>query len=203
MNMAKSEFYRETSRRRVIEAVGRAEAQTSAEIVVALRRASTSVRPHALCFGAACGFVTLVVLLVVPTPLARSAFVLDVALVSALAAWAVRLFPDLLRAMIPRDERARNVKSAASALFLKRGVHRCKGRNGVLVYVSMLERLVEVVGDVGVDHGTLEHARARANEALAAGDVEAFAGVIEAIGQELSDVHPRGADDVNELPDEA
>jgi len=202
MTMSTQEFFAETTRRKVAEAIARAEAQTSAEIVVVLRRTSSSSRAPALLFGVACGFATLVALLFLPTRFALSAFIVDVLVVFAVAAWSARYFPGLLHALTPNDERVRNVRQAAAATFLTRGVHRCKGRNGILVFVSMLERVVEVVADIAIDHGTMEHARARANAALAAGDVDAFAASLEALGVELAERHPRGADDVNELSDD-
>lgn len=202
MSMAVGDFFAETTRRKIVEAVARAEAQTSAEIVVALRRASSPHRAAALLFGALCAVATLTTMMFLHVPFAPWAFVVDVVIVFVVGAWCARYVPALLRALSPSGERARLVEQAAAATFLARGVHRCKDRNGLLVYISMLEQRVAIVGDVGIDRGTLEHARARANAALEAGDVDAFAAVIEGLGAELEDRHPRRTDDVNELPDD-
>ncbi len=202
MTMAEQDFFSESTRRRVREAIERAEAVTSAEVVVALRRSSVGTRGPTVAFGAACAFATLVALVVLPRPFAASAFVIDVALAFAFAALGARLFPAVLRAFVPEQEALEEVHRAAAAEFLRRKVHGCRGRNGVLVFVSMLERRVEVLADLGIEAGPREELRRRAQEALDAADVEAFALTIEAAGGALAGAHPREDDDVDELGDD-
>lgn len=194
-----SGFFSQAARRAVTDAIARAEGETSAEIVVVLRHASGSHRAAKLTFGALCAVVTLGAMLFVPTPFALPAFVIDVVVVFLLASWLARYLPVVLRALTPAAERARLVKDAASAAFLERGVHRCKGRNGILVYASVLEHTVEIVADLGVDPGGLAPARAALDAALRADDVTAFAAAVSAMGDALKAAHPRSEDDVDEL----
>lgn len=200
--MATHDFFSQDARRKVSDAIANAERQTSAEIVVALRRASSSYRAADLLFAALCAMATLLVMLFIPTEFPLWAFALDVALVFAAASWLSRLFPTVQRALTPAPELVRTVRESAAAAFLGRGIHRCKGRNGVLVYVSVLERAVEVVADIGIEVASVEPSRKAAHAALLAGDVGAFVVAIERLGDALSAAHPRGADDVNELGDE-
>lgn len=200
--MAIHDFFTETARRRVKEAVARAELQTSAEIVVALRRASASYRAADLLFAALAAMFTLIVMLFIPTEFPLWAFVLDVAVVFGAAAWGAHLIPDLQRVLTPEPERVRTVRDASAAAFLTRGVHRCKARNGVLVYVSVVERAVELVVDIGIEVAAIEPTRKLIHSALIAGNVDAFVTAVEQLGAALASAHPRSDGDVNELPDD-
>lgn len=197
--MATTDFLKQAARRAVTDAIARAEGETSAEIVVVVRRASGTYRAAHLTFGAICALATLVVLLVSPTPFGLHAFVVDVALVFVVAALIARKVPSLGFHLTPAHERETTVKNAASAVFLERGVHRCEGRNGVLVYASVLERAVEIVADLGVDRATLAPTSDALAAALREGDVAAFAERIATMGGELKTAHPRRAEDVDEL----
>lgn len=200
--MAIQDFFAQTTRTKITEAIARAEQQTSAEIVVALRKASASYRGAELLFGALCAMTTLILMLFLPMELPLWSFVLDVAIVFAVAAWAARLIPGVQRGLTPNDEVVRSVREAAAAAFLLRGVHRCKARNGVLIYVSVLEAAVEAVADVGIDAASIEPLRKETHAALVAGNVDAFVASIEKLGAALSTAHPRRDDDVNELSDD-
>jgi putative membrane protein len=200
--MAIHDFFSEAARRRVMEAIARAEKHTSAEIVVGLRKASARYRAADLFFASLCAMGTLIIMLFIPKELPLWSFAFDVAVVFGVAAWSARLIPGLGRAFTPRDEQEQTVRAAAAATFLARGVHRCKARNGVLVYVSVLEQAVEVVGDLAIDGKQVEAQRAAAHTALLAGDLDAFVAAIEQFGPALASAHPRSDDDVNELEDE-
>lgn len=194
-----SALFSQAARRAVTDAIARAEGETSAEIVVVLRHASGSYRAARMTLGAICAVVTLAAMLFVPTPFALPAFVIDVVVVFLLATWVARYFPAVERVLTPAAERDRLVRSAASAAFLERGVHRCKGRNGILVYASALEHAVEIVADLAVDVSTLAAARSALEAALRAGDEVAFAAAVATMGETLKAEHPRREDDIDEL----
>jgi putative membrane protein len=200
--MATHDFFTGDAQRKVTEAIARAEQRTSAEVVVALRRASSNYRAASLLFAALAALATLLVMVFAPTEFPLWGFALDAAIVFAFAMWVAGLFPPIQRGLTPDDDRARTVREAAAATFLARGVHRCKARNGLLVYVSMLEQQVEFVADIGIDRASIESAHKSAQSALLVGDVGAFVTAIESIGELLGPAHPRSADDVNELADE-
>ncbi len=200
--MATHDFFSESTRRRVMDAIARAEKHTGAELVVALRKASARYRAADLFFASLLALGTLIAMLFVPAEFPLWSFVFDVLVVFVLALGLARLVPGLGRAFTPEQERAEMVHAAAAAAFLARGVHRCKARNGVLVYVSVLEQAVEIVGDLAIDAKALEPARKAAHDALLAGDVDAFVTAVEQFGPALADAHPRGEHDENELPDD-
>ncbi len=200
--MAIHDFFSETARRRVGEAVARAEQQTGAEIVVALRKASARYRAADAFFAALAALTTLIVMLFIPAEFPLWSFVFDVMVVFAVALTIARLIPGLARAFTPEDERKEMVHAAAAAAFLGRRIHGCKARNGVLVYVSVVEQAVEIVGDLAIDPKPLEPARKATRDALVAGDLDAFVAAVEQFGSALAAAHPPSADDVNELADD-
>ena len=97
--------------------------------------------------------------------------------------------------------------SRARAVFATLGMHRTAARNGVLIYVSIEDRKLAVVGDTGVDAHVpatfwtqvcadlATHLRAgRARQGLI--------GAVRDVGEALRQGFPRSPDDRNELPDD-
>jgi uncharacterized membrane protein len=95
----------------------------------------------------------------------------------------------------------------ARQVFRRLGMHRTAERHGVLIYLTVDDRTLAVVGDAGIHEkvgdrhwegvrdGMLERLRAGAPRA-------ALVGAIEAVGRELAAHFPRRPGDVNELSDE-
>ena len=200
--MSEASFFTDAARKRVGEAVGEAESRTSAEVVVVVRRTSGAWREADLAVGAALAFAVLLVLLFHPQPFAVEGMPVDVAVAFAAGALLCASLPPLKRALLPRKRVAAQVRAKAREAFVDQGVSRTRGRTGVLVYVSTLERRVEVVVDIGVD-GKLLEAQARAlSDAVRRGlDLDAFLEGVRSIGPALAAALPRSADDINELPD--
>ncbi|MCS6902425.1 MAG: hypothetical protein RMJ98_22530, partial [Myxococcales bacterium] len=112
----------------------------------------------------------------------------------------------LRRILTPRKLREENVKTAAHAAFYEMGVSRTRGRTGVLVYVSLLEKRVEVAADIGVDTASLDSAWSEAlksmQEGVEQGNFSRFLDGLQRMAPPLSKQLPRTADDVNELSNE-
>ena len=112
----------------------------------------------------------------------------------------------LRRLFTSRTQMADEVVARARGVFYSQGVHRTAGQTGVLIYVSLYERMAAVLADQlvldKIGQTTLDELRDTLIVALRAGDVtSAFCQTIQAAGQRLAPVLPRQADDVNELPD--
>jgi uncharacterized membrane protein len=102
--------------------------------------------------------------------------------------------------------RREHVRLSARATFTELPCSRLPGRNGVLVYVALVERQVEVITDCGLRQDALGPAWREACAALDATlrprpDVDRFVAALRNLGTVLGREHPRLADDVNELPD--
>jgi len=54
------------------------------------------------------------------------------------------------RILIPKKLMAHKVHSAAMMSFYRNGVYKTKNKTGILIYVSLAERMVVVIGDEGI-----------------------------------------------------
>jgi putative membrane protein len=202
--MRASELLREEASQRIEAAVRAAEQRTSGEIVpVVVDRSDgyAAVRMVSACALAfAAGLVTLATpldpLLWLP-PIQAAAFGL------AYLAGAQR---ELLRRLIPAQQREQCARRAAGLAFFELGLSSTRDHTGILLYVTLLEHQVVVLADRGIDahvepgtwDGVVEHILAgirsgRAEEGLC----EAIARCADLLATRF----PPRADDVNELPD--
>lgn len=199
-------FFADQAKTKVKDAIVAAEKATSAEVVVTVKPRSSEYREVDYTVGATLAFLTLAGLMFHPAELDENwfpvavlvAFVLGVSLASAL--WPLK------RALLSKARLDAEVGRAAREAFVRMGVHGTTGRTGMLIYVSAFEQRAELVLDLGLNPNKLgeawTEARARIEAAASRGDVDAFAAAVANIGPALTEVLPRSADDVNELPDE-
>lgn len=200
-------FLAEDTRAAVRTALADAEAFTSAEIVVAVRRASGRYRESDYLAGFLVALLTLVALLYLPQVFPLWVFVPNVAIGFIAGAFVASRLPVARRLLTRRAVRDEHVGRAARALFVDARYSRLPGRNAVLIYVALFERRVEVIADLGIDVAALEPDWTTAGRALDAAlrprpDASRFVEEVRRLGPLLGRVHPRLADDVNELPDE-
>ncbi len=205
--MAESSFHEDRAKSETRKAVADIEAQTSAEIVVALRRVAGDHRAADYLFGFVLSVITLVVMLFVQHEFRLLAFPGGVIAAFVFGAFASANLPALRRTFTLPSRRRAAVRSAARAAFVDLGVSRTRGRTGVLVFVALFEREVEVVTDVGVDAEMLGEDWTKALAALRGSlqpspSFDRFVERLRALAPPLSVALPRAADDVNELPDE-
>ena len=109
-------------------------------------------------------------------------------------------------ALVPRAVKRARAHARAMEQVLARNLHATKGRTGVLIFVSVAERFVEVIADEGiyskVPPGIWDDVVTRLGADIARGDVAK--GFIEAVtqcGGVLAKHFPPGGADANELPD--
>lgn len=200
-----SGFYSDDSKKSVAAAVRAAEAKTAAEFVVALRHASGSYRDADYLAGFVAAIVLLCALLFLPQEFTTDFW--PVALVAAFLAGAglAAIVPPLRR-LLTRDSRRRSqVRAAARAAFYDLGVGRTRARTGVLVFLSLFEKTVEIVPDDGLRLASAGEAGTKAiatlQASVAANDVGAFCHALESLGAAMGEFLPHSADDVDELPD--
>jgi putative membrane protein len=205
--MSERAFFQPESRSAVRSAIEHVESQTSAELVVAVRRQSDSYRHVDCLVGAVTAYAVLLMLLFHPAPFEVAWMPVEVALAFALGAFASSSYWGLKRLFVPGGRKHTACWRAACAWFHEKGITRTSGRNGVLVYVSMLERRVEVVTDIGIDVDALGPGWQSAVQGIRAAvergpDLARFVEALKALGPVLGAAMPHAADDVNELPDE-
>lgn len=121
--------------------------------------------------------------------------------------WAMGQLPAVERLVAGSRRMQEEVHESALAAFLQQGLHRTKGRNGVLVYLSWLEHRVEIVADEGV-HAKVGEAYWRAEaEKVAVGfrngsGAAALAEVVREIGAVLAQHFPAELGQANEISDD-
>lgn len=204
--MAEADFFRDAAKQSTARSVKLVESQTSAEVVVAVRRRSGDYRIVAYHFGLVVGALVVSYLLFAPQVFSVAAIAMDGALGFGLGlALALNVGP-LLRLLVRERRLQQNVDEAAKVAFFDLGISRTSGRNGVLVFVSTFEQRVLVLPDVGIHVAALgpswHEACAALSAAVKARNVDGFERALEALGPLLGQHMPRSTDDVNELPDE-
>ena len=188
----------------IAEAIRQAELKSSGELVTVIARAADSYRYIPLLWPA---------LIALPVPLLLVTFVPSLPVVYLLTAQLalflilqlILLNPSLKMRVIPRSVKHRRAKRLAREQFFEQGVHLTRDRSGVLIFVSIAERYVEIIADEGINtqvpEGTWDKvvvdfvADVRA-ERIA----EGFLAAIKAVGDQLAEHFPRPEEAVDELP---
>ena len=202
--MRPSELIQGPERERIEAAVAEAERGTAGEIVVKVVR---SAGPHA----ASPWRLSILLAALLPLgaallePDLRLVEILGIELIGTLLAHALCWFDPIRRAFASDQELRESAEQAALDALMQHVIRRTENRTGILIFVSLLEHRVVVLGDEAVDQAL------DPNESW--GDVvdlvldgirrgEASEGIIRAIarcGEILSHPLPIQADDVNEI----
>ena len=194
--------------RRAIGAVVRdIESRTAAEIVVTVRARAAAYRHADFAFGALCALAALGVYVYAPITFADDTAPLAIAACFLGGALLAAALDPLKRLFTRRGARREAVRLGARAAFFDQRVGSTRARSGVLVFVSVFEREVEVLPDIGIDVGAMGERWQKAVADLEAavrdgGALDQLERALRGLGDELAEAMPIGADDVNELPDE-
>jgi putative membrane protein len=203
--MSLRDLQTDAARERARAAVERLEAQSAAEVVVAVVPHVIDRRAPAAFAALIAGLAALALLVFLPEPFDPDFFVVEVAIAMALGAAALRLAPGLERVLAGRAAARHAIEREARHALHRLGVDRTRDRTGLLVLVALLEREVAVVRDHGLQLDALDApiaaAEQAATDALRRGDAEALFAALEGLGPALAAARPRRADDTNELPD--
>lgn len=188
------------------EAVSRAEAGTSGEIVPMLVARSDDYREAAV--QAAVTIAALLSLLVSVAVHDTSVW-LFIPLTFALyfpASALVRRLPVLKLAFTPAVRVREAVHKRAIHAFHEKRLHRTREENGILIFISLLERRVWILGDRGINAVIPPERWTSLASVLASGIregrmVETLVTTITEVGAILKKQFPHRTDDRNELPD--
>jgi putative membrane protein len=132
------------------EAVRSIEASSSAEVVVEVRTRSGSYSHADGRSGALLGFASLLYVLFSPWTFEPPWVPLVVAIAYAVG-WLMSSYSrEIRRLLTTHAERERKVHTAAAASFVDHGVANTQRETGLLVYLSLLERRIELIADRGV-----------------------------------------------------
>jgi putative membrane protein len=201
-------FVDEDAQKAFTAAIKKIEAQCAAEVVVKVRHHSGSYLATDLAVGFVGTLLSLAWMLYTPRfAFANHFLLLEPVLVGALCAFVSSRIPWLRRTLTPGKVRRNRVEAAAEGAFYRRGIRFTVARTGILVYISLLEKIVAVVADAKILEALGEEEIAKLEQNLEDTLVRewtatAVAEELATLGEQLVDKLPRAHDDLNELPDE-
>jgi putative membrane protein len=187
------------------QAVREIESQTDAEIVIVVRARSTSYRHADYLCGAILSFLCLLFLLFSPFEFQHYWVAIDVVIFFALGAFISSRSSSLRRLLTTKEFRAEAVRTGAGSMFYEAGIANTSAEMGVLIYLSLLERRLELIADRGVLKAVppLEW-NERVYELHRAGrvpELDSLRQRIKELGVLLAEHLPPTGENPNELPD--
>lgn len=185
--------------------VAEIEKHTAAELVIAVRGRSGNYRHADYLAGAVLAFVGLLFLLFAPVDFHHYWVAIDVALLFVLGAFVSARTKFLRRLITSKKFREETARAGAAAMFYEAGIANTSAEVGVLVYVSLLERRLELIADRGVLQAVpaLEWNEClfELHEAGKSGSHEELLRALRLLGALLTAYVPATGENLNELPD--
>ena len=208
MNNSKAEdFFTPEEQERIRLAVAAAERGTSGEIATMVVPRSDSYR-EAVTLAAVLGAATVALVIAVISQHVTiwSYLPLTILLFFPLQLL-VRRVPPLQRPFIAASRLNEAVKERAVRAFYEKGLHKTKNSTGILVFISLFEHKVWILGDCGINAKIPADSWLELVRILTAGlkngrACEALCEVVTRCGEALARHFPRESDDRNELQDE-
>jgi putative membrane protein len=181
------------------------EKRTDAELVLVVRARSHSYAGANYLFGALLAFVGLNFLLFSPITFHQIWVPIDIALLFVLGAYVSSRSNAIRRWLTRAAVRNKAARAGAAAMFYEAGIANTKAELGVLVYLSLLERRLELIADRGILKAvpSLEWNQAlfELRQAGKEPRSETLTAGLEKLGLLLAQYLPASVDNPNELPD--
>jgi putative membrane protein len=147
--VSRTKFDHETGEA-LAQAIREIEANTDAEIVIVVRGRSGSYRHADYLCGAIVAFAGLIFVLFSPFEFHTYWVPIDVLALFVAGAFVASRTDALRRALTSKGFRAKAARTGAAAMFYEAGIANTFAENGLLIYLSLLERRLEVIADRGV-----------------------------------------------------
>jgi len=187
------------------QAIRDIEKETDAEIVIAVRGRS-GIYSHAdyLC-GAIVALVGLVFVLFSPFEFHTYWVPIDVAILFIAGAFVSSRSNFIRRTLTTKDFRSKAARTGAAAMFYEAGIANTSAENGLLIYLSLLERRLEVIADRGIlkavpalkwNNSVFELKRIGRRP-----QPESLVKAVRELGRLLAEHMPATGENPNELPD--
>lgn len=206
-HQATEEFFTPEEQERIRQAVIRAETDTSGEIATMVVSRSDSYR-EAETLASVLGAALLAFLVAIATQHVTIWTYLPMTLLLYVPARRfVAVVPALKRPFISTLRLREAVKERAVRAFYEKGLYRTKDETGILIFISLFERKVWILGDRGINEripvDTWQNLVAILTKGIREGhSCDSLCLVIELCGNELSRHFPASCLNLNELPDE-
>jgi len=196
-------FLNDQDKQRIREAVENAEKQSSGEFVTVIAGQADQYLFIPTLWAAVLSLLTPALLMVVNSSLDyQQIYTIQLSVFFVLTI--LFRWQTLTLMLIPKAVKLQRAKRLAWEQFFALGLHHTRERNGILFFVSIAEKYVEIIADKGindrVDSTQWESIVVDFTAAVKKGNIaDGFVSSINACGNVLKSHFPRQADDKNEL----
>jgi len=181
------------------------ESKTDAELVIVIRGVSANYRHADYLFGGVLAFIGLLVLLFAPVDFHVYWVPIDFVVMFVLGALLCSRSKTLRRLFTSEKFRKAAVRTSAAAMFYEAGIANTNAEMGILVYLGLLERRLELIADRGILTGVppLEWNQIlfQLKQAGSNPDVPSLMQGLRDLGALLAEHIPATGENPNELPD--
>ena len=197
-------FLSDQEKQNIRGAIRAAEALTSGEIVTVIAYTADDYLYIPTLWAGLLALLTPSVLLLLPEP-PEYMYVYIVQVLVFVGCSILFRWTPLKMAMVPKAIKYRRANRLANVQFLQQGVHRTEQRNGLLLFVSVAERYVEIMADKGINDAVPDNAWNDIVQEFVAKVkqdkiADGFISAINKSGKLLQTHFPIQANDVDELP---
>jgi putative membrane protein len=207
MNIVNTEdFFTPAEQEQIRLAVAAAERTTSGEIATMVVERSDHYR-EAVILGAVLGAAVAALLVAVASHHITIWSYIPLTVILYFPAYAIiRSVPALQRPFIAGSRLDEAVRARAVRAFYEKGLYRTRHETGILLFISIFERKVWILGDRGINARIPAESWQQLVQIVTAGirdgrSCEALCDVIARCGEQLALHFPRQRDDRNELQD--
>jgi len=195
----------DAAREALTNCVREIEKTSDAELVLVVRARSGSYRHADYLFGSVLAFAGLNFLLFSPVSFQVYWVAIDVALLFALGTFLSSRSKTIRYLLSKTRHRNEAVRTSAAAMFYEAGIANTEAEMGVLVYLSLLERRLELIADRGVLKGVpaldWNQVLFELHQAGRKPEPETLLKGLQGLGKLLAQHLPPTGENPNELPD--
>lgn len=198
------EFIKDEDKTRISRAIQEAESRTAGEIVTIIAREADDYPFLPLLWAAGAALLVPLPLVLLDLPL-TALQIYEIQIVVFLGLGLLTRWRPLKMRLIPRAVKRQRAGRLARAQFVEQGLHHTEGRSGIMIFVSVAERYVEIMADQGINDrvppgswdGIVRDfvAKVRAKQTA-----EAFVVAVERCGALLAEHFPAEPRNPDELP---
>jgi putative membrane protein len=188
------------------EVIKSAETKTSGEIVpVIVKQSDDYLYSHYLC-ALLYTFIGVILTFCEALPKTQVSPIIYITIM-AIVGYSLPKISSLKRALLNKKERDEEVNQKALQTFFTNNLHRTKDGTGILIFISLLERKVQILGDHGinkkVDQNFWNDEVDKLVQSIKEDNlIEGLSQVISTLGDKLAEHFPIQSDDTNELKNE-
>jgi putative membrane protein len=143
-------FVTEQEKQTISDAIRTAESRTSGEIVTVIARAADDYLYIPTLWAGLIALLAPSVLLLMPIEL-EFLVIYTIQICIFVAATILFRWTPLKLALIPKAVKHMRASRLAHEQFIQQGLHRTADRNGLLLFVAVAERYVEIIADQGIN----------------------------------------------------